>query len=60
MNLHVEGDAGCEGSQTVQRTSIFLIVEEGTTGGPADTKPREDAPSCNVRNLLIFSSVNME
>lgn len=60
MNLHVEGDAGCEGSHTVQRTSIFLIAEEGSAGSPADTKPREDALCCNVRNLFIFSSVNPE
>lgn len=48
------------GSHTVQRTLIFLIAEEGSAGGPADTKPREDALCCNVRNLFIFSSVNPE
>lgn len=48
------------GTQTVQRPVIFMIIEEGSAGGPADTKPREDAPSCNVINLLFFSSVNRE
>lgn len=48
------------GSHTVQRTLIFLIAKEGSACGPADTKPREDALCCNVRNLFIFSSVNPE
>lgn len=56
MNLHVEGDAGW----VSHCAEDFLIAKEGSAGGPADTKPREDALCCNVRNLFIFSSVNPE
>lgn len=48
------------GSQTVQRPVTFLIAEEVSAGGLADTKTREDAPSCNVINLFVISSVTLE
>lgn len=38
----------------------FQVAEGGHAGGPADTKTREDAPSCNVINLSMSFRVNLE
>lgn len=48
------------GPQAVQRPVTFLIAEEGSAGGLADTKARENASSCNVINLFMISSVTLE
>lgn len=58
VKLHVE--LPLAGSQAVQRPVTFLIAEEGSAGGVADTKTREDASSCNVISLFMISSVTLE
>lgn len=58
MNLHAEGAAGWVADWAEAVT--FQVAEGGHAGGPADTKTREDAPSCNVINLSMSSRVNLE
>lgn len=48
------------GSQTEQRPVTFLIAEEGSAGGLADTKTGEDSPRSDVINLFVISSVTLE